>query len=338
MRSWWTCLLLLASCTGVLAQSFDNGSMAPPATEGLSTPTKKTPTIKRGTTWFVRPQKDSAGSQLLYAQGLHLEGRLRAAYRAYNALVYAWPDSTQAVTAQVACAEVMEERRSYADAFDEYQYLIDRYAGQFDYNAVLDKQFGIANHLMTTRRGQFLFFPGFEAPERALPLFTQIVENAPSWDKAPQAQFNIGMIHEKAHDWSEANTAYEILQNRYETSPWAEPAGFHAAYCLYKESLDRPNDVNACNAARSGLVRFIRAYPNGSDVPEARDYLNALNTRYAGLVYERARYYDRIAHRPASALVAYRSFVKQFPDSEQAATAKVRIQELQKETKTHDAP
>lgn len=326
----------MASCAGIWAQSFDNGMPPPP--DGQLAPPKKTATIKRGTTWLVKPQKKTAPEQLAYAEELRQDGRLRAAYRAYNSLVYAWPDTSQAVTAQVACAEVMEERDAYADAFEEYQYLIDRYAGQFDYNAILDRQFGIANHLMTTPRLHFLFFPGFEAPERALPLFTQIVENAPSWDKAPQAQFNIGMIHEKNHDWTEANTAYEILENRYETSPWAEPAGFHSALCLYKESLDRPNDLNACNAARSSLVRFIRTYPNGSEIPEARDDLNALNTRYASLVYERARYYDQIAHRPASALVAYRNFVKQFPTSELAATANARIQALQKETKTHDAP
>jgi len=312
--------------------------MAPPAEGQEGAPAKKSAVIKRGTTWLVKPQKATANEQLTYAGELRLEGRLRAAYKAYNALVYAWPDSALAVTAQVACAEVLVERRDYAKAFEEYQYLIDRYMGQFDYNAVLDKQFGIANHLMTTRRGQFLFFPGFEAAERALPLFAKIVENAPSWDKAPQAQFNIGMIHEKDKDWTDATTAYEVLQNRYETSPWAEPAGFHEAYCLYRDSQDRPNDENACNAARAALVRYLRTYPSGSDVPQARESLNALNTRFANLVYERARYYDKIARRPASALVAYRDFVKRFPNSELAETAKARIQALQQETKTHEAP
>jgi len=312
--------------------------MAAPPAAGSGVPAKKSVTIKRGTTWMVRPQKATAAEQLVYAQGLRLEGRLRAAYRAYNALVYAWPDTAQAVTAQVACAEVSEERRDYPKAFDEYQYLIDRYTGQFDYHAVLDKQFGIANHLMTTRRGKFLFFPGFEAPERALPFFEKIIDNAPSWDKAPLAQFYIGQIHEKSGDWAEANTAYEILQNRYETSPWAEPAGFHAACCLYEDSKHRPNDENACNAARAALVRFIRSYPTGADVPEARVRLNALNDRFATLVYERARYYDRIAKRPAAALISYRDFVKRFPNSALTEQARARIQTLQKEVKTDDTP
>ena len=338
MRSWCACLVLLASCTGVWAQAFDNHMEAPPA-DGLGgAPAKRNAVIKRGTTWLVKPQKTTADAQLLYAEDLRQEGRLRAAYNAYNALVYAWPDTSQAVTAQVACADVLVDRRDYAKAFDEYQYLIDRYTGQFDYHAVLDKQFGIANHLMTTPRGKFLFFPGFDSPERALPLFTQIVENAPSWEKAPQAQFYIGQIHEKNHDWTEATTAYELLQNRYETSPWAEPAGYHEAFCLYRDSKDRPNDENACNAARAALVRYLRTYPNGSDVPQARDCLNTLNARFASLIYERARYYDKIARRPASALVSYRDFVKRFPNSELAETARARIQVLQKETKTNDAP
>ncbi len=337
MRYACALLILIAACSDGFAQGFDNQvNSAPQAGRAMDKPAA-TP-VKRGTSWRIKPQRDNADAQLAYAGGLREASRLRAAYRAYNALVYAWPDTAQAVTAQVACAEILETRGDYPKAFNEYQYLFDRYVGQFDYRRTLEKQFAIANHLMTARRGQMGFLPGFEAPERALPLFERIIQNAPSWDNAALCQYNIGLIHEKNEDWEEAIAAFELLQNRYENSPWAAPAAFREAYGLYQIMLDRPNDENAYHAARSALVRFIKSYPNSTHIAAARDYLKALITRYTVIVYDRALYYDRIAKRPASALIAYEDFVKRFPNSELADTANARIAVLRKEAPPHDTP
>jgi TolA-binding protein len=336
MRYWCALGIFIAVCTGAFAQAFDNQTA--PAPMGPRATARTTVPAKRGTSWFIKTQRDTAAEQLAYADNLRQENRLRSAYRAYNGLVHAWPDTVQAVTAQVACAEVLEARGNYLKAFDEYQYLIDRYVGQFDYRSTLEKQFAIANHLMTARRGRVLFLPGFEAPERALPLFETLIRNAPSWDKAPLCQYNIGLIHEKNEEWEEAVAAFELLQNRYETSPWTEPAAFREAAGLYQLTLDRPNDENACHTARSALVRYIRAYPNSPSMATAREYLKALNTRYATLVYERAVFYDQLARKPAAALIAYEDFVKKFPDSERAAQARARLETLRKEAPPHDTP
>ncbi len=338
MRNWCLCLAVLVCGTSVFAQAFDNRMDTPPQTPGGSAGAEKTMRVKRGTTWRIKPQRSMARDQLAYANELRRNGKLRAAYRAYNALVYAWPDTSIAVTAQVACAEVEEARQRYTSAFDEYQYLVDHYAGQFDYQAVLSRQFDIATRLLITRRGKFLFMPGFEAPERALPLFEKIIANAPSWDKAPLAQFSIGQIHEKNEEWDGAIAAYEMLQNRYDASPLAESAAYREAYCLYRDCQDRPNDENAANAARIALVRYLRTYPAAADAATAREYLNALNARQAKLVYGRAEYYDRIAKRPAAALRAYQDFLKRFPNSDLAETARSRIAALQQEVKPHETP
>lgn len=327
--------IFLSACAIVLAQGFDdrlNTNVQGPSTR---TPAKDV-LVKRGTTWRIRPEFPDAERQLTYANGLRANKRLKAAYNAYNALVYAWPDSAQAVTAQVACAEVAEARGDYVKSFDEYQYLIDRYVGQFDFQRTLERQFAIANYLMTARRGKFLFLPGFEASERALPLFEKIVQNAPSWEQAPLAQMNIGTIHEKNDDWEQAITAYEVLQNRYEGSSCTETAAFREASCQYRLYLDRPNDVNACNAARSTLVRFIQTYPGSQSVGEARQNLDRLNQRIETLAYERAVFYDELAKRPRAALMAYQDFVRKFPESERAQLASRRIETLRKDIKADE--
>jgi outer membrane protein assembly factor BamD (BamD/ComL family) len=306
------------------------GSEIPATGPSVQTPTtvESKMTVKRGVHWYRHPARDTAAEQEAYAFSLYEKNRLRAAANAYQSLVYAWPDSPQAVAAQLALAKIQQQREKYDKAFTEYQYLIDNYAGKFNYPEVLQLQFQIANYLMTAKRGQFLFFPGFEAPERALPLFESIIRNAPSWDKAPLAQFNIGMIHESNDETEEAIAAYEVLLNRYPRSPWAPDASFHQACCLEKLSAERPNDESAINAARSALVNYIRRYPDSSGIPEARSRLDRLNKRRETLAFEHASFYDRLAKRPEAAIQSYEDFLKRFPTSDSAPLARERIEKL----------
>lgn len=316
--------LLSLSASLLFAAGYESGfnDEVSPAREAAK------PRLKRGVHWYRKPSRTTEAEQEKLAYEYYQGSRLRKAANAYQAQVYAWPDSSRAAAAQLSLAKIQQKRGKYEEAFKEYQYLVDNYPGQFSYPEVLDLQFQIASYLMHAKVGKWLFLPGFSSPERATPLFEQIIRNAPSSEKAPEAQFNIGRIHERNGEGEEAIAAYEVLQNRYPGSPWAQQAGFRQAICLYLLSDQRRNDENALNAARSALAAFIRTYPASPDVATAETYLRTLNTRLAALVYERARYYDRIAGKTEAALQAYEDFVKNFPHSELAEMARARIGEL----------
>lgn len=286
--------------------------------------------IKRGVHWYRYPNKKNDIEQEKFAYQLYRDGRLRKAANAYQALVYAWPDSPKAALAQLALAKTQQKRGRYDEAFNEYQYLIDHYPGQFIYTDVLEFQFQIATYLMHAKTGKFLFFPGFASPERALPMFEKIIRNAPSWDKSPIAQYNIGRIHEMNGNEEEAISAYESLQNRYPSSTWAAQASFREASCLCRLADQRKNDENALNSARAALVDFIRSHPESQDASTARTLLHALNIRRASMAYERARFYDQHTERREAALIAYEDFIKNFPSSDLASAARNRIDQLRK--------
>jgi outer membrane protein assembly factor BamD (BamD/ComL family) len=329
MRLLFYAILVAVLCQDRISQAAGSDTWSAQDTPSQSHDINK-PRIKRGVHWYRYPNKQTDSDQEKFAYALYQAGRLRRAANAYQALVYAWPDSRKAAPAQLALAKIQQKRGQYEDAFDEYQYLIDNYPGQFNYAEVLEFQFQIASYLMHARTGQFLILPGFQSPERALPLFEKIIRNAPSWGKAPLAQFNIARIHEMNDNLEEAVTAYELLQNRYQSSPWAGQASFREAYSLFRLSDQRKNDENALNAARAALVDFIRSYPASPDVGQAETYLRTLNTRLTTMAFERALFYDRQSRRPEAALLAYEDFLKNFPASEQAATAQQRIEQLRK--------
>jgi len=286
---------------------------------------------KKSRSIFHRPAEDTPAEQLATAIAREKAGRLRSARGAYNDLVHHWHDSREATEAQFALARILFEQRKYEKSFEAFQYLIDHYAGRFKYNDALDYQHRIANQIMNDRWGDVLFLPGFEAPERALPLLNQIVANAPNWSKAPGVRLTVGMIHEDLKDYEEAVGAYDAVEQHHAKSPEAETAAFRKAHCLYVLSEKTPRDEKRCRAALSALASFLARHKQSPDRDEAETYLAELKTRLSEMYYGRALFYDEIARRPTAALIAYRDFLKKFPASERAQVVYARIEELQQE-------
>jgi len=295
-----------------------------PQVEPAAHPERKQPSF------FHRPARRSPAAQLAFARELEADGRARAARRQYQALVHTWHDSEEAAAAQAALARLLEQARRYRRAFEEYQYLLDHYAGLFPYEEALAGQFRIANLLRTWRRGRFLFFPGFAAPEAALPLFEQIVENAPGWHRAAEAQFAIGLIRQELGDEEEAVQAFERLQRRYPDSDFVAGAAYRRAACLDEIARAQMRDEQSCRRALSALSGCLRDYPEHKAAAEARERMDRLNARLARMSYERALFYDRDGKHPRAALIAYRDFLQKFPSAERSDRAAERIAALRR--------
>lgn len=286
-------------------------------------PDKKTPGL-----FMHRPDKDTPEAQLTYANQLLEGGKKKKAMKQYRALVHEWHEAPEAAQAQKSYASLLEQKNKYIKAFDEYQYLIDHFTGQVSHKEVLDRQFRLANHEMTRRRCKIFFMPGYTAPEAALPLFTKIVANGPNWEKAPQSQFYIGLIHEQSEGYEDAVDAYEVVATRYKDSEFGSDAAFRRANCLFLMANRATRDEGSCNRALSALASFIADYAGDPDIKEAKENLETLKVRLAGIYYEKAMFYDLVQKRPESAIIAYTDFIKRFPLSERSDEAAERIAEL----------
>ncbi len=283
--------------------------------------------IKPSYGYFIRPSRENPTAQLAYARELEADGRRRAANRAYRALVKTWPTSPEAPKAQFAYARMLDEKGKTSQAVEEYEYLLQEYVAGFPHQEVFEKLYAMGRELLDGRRAR-LFFGGFKAPERAIPIFQTIVSYGPHWEKAPEAQYLIGVAHERNKDYELAIPAYDLARARYPDSPWAEHAAFQKTQCLYLLSQESPNSERLVEDAWLSLVLFMREYRNSEHMPTALAYRDALLARRAWHAFERASFYDRIARKPAAALRAYEDFAKRFPDSEWAPIARTRIEAL----------
>ena len=298
------------------------------ATTASAVPYEETSARSHWYNSWIRPAKDNPHAQLVYADQLRAAGRLRAAGSEYRLLTVFWPEAAEAPKAQLAYAQTFDMRQKWQDAFEEYSYLIEHYPGTFPYNDILQRQFEIAELLMTTPKGKFLFFPGFQAPERAVPLFEKILEHGPEWEKAPEVQYLIGRANELSDQHELAVVAYLSTQVRYPDSPFAEQAAYHRAICLEYLSRSEPNNEAALDEAWSTVHQFVTRYPKSDKTPECLKLRDELLRRRARHAYNRASYYDTIAHQPKAALLEYQDFVRLFPHSDWTPHAQQRIEQL----------
>jgi tetratricopeptide (TPR) repeat protein len=283
---------------------------------------------KHGWHPFLRPAERNPTAQLVFADRLLKAGQTKAARKQYLALTVYWPESREAAAAQRQYAKLLDLKGKEYKAFDEYQRLFNRYPGQFPYDEVLNRQFEISTNVMSRRKGKFLFFPGFTAPEQAIPMFQAILTNAPQWQRSAETQYLIGRANELSLEYEAAIDQYMTVQHRYPNSVYAEIASFQTAYCYYLLAMESPNNEQILDAAWSAMTLFLNNHPTSEQTPVVTEYRNTIYRQRAKMAYEKAYYYDKNAKRPESALIAYETMVRQFPHSDWTSLAQLRIEAL----------
>ena len=311
---WVFCFLLL-------------GALLAPEAGAIAKPYVETAPA-RGFHLFIRPKKKSAAAQWEHVQALDRAGKTRAAANQALALRIWWPHAPEASGAQLLYARLLERRNRPQAAFDAYQHLVEHYTGRFEFNEVLGRQMQIAKTLMERKKGKFLFLPGFDAPERAIPLFEKIVASAPEGRDAAEAYYLTGVANERTYEYDQAIEAYFTALNRFPDSPFAEPSAYSQAQCHIKVSNEAPNDNRALDTARAACFLFLQRYPDSPRRASVEADLARLHNQQVLNAYARARDYDRILRKPAAALIEYQSFVALFPNADQAPEARLRIAQL----------
>ena len=312
---------------GRLAIALAGAALAAPAPVAAAKPyTEEAP--NRGFHLLIHAKETTPAAQWRHVQALDADGRTRAAAKQALALRIYWPNAEEAPQAQTYYARRLEQRGHFEAAFNAYQHLVDHYPGRFEFNDVLDRQMQLAMAYMARKKGKFLFFPGFDAPERAIPLFQKIVASAPEGKHAAEAYFRIGAAHESAYDYPEAIDAYFTALNRFPQSEFAAQAAYAQARCHLQVSADSPNDRRALDEAVAACSLFLQRQPNAEQRAEIEARVAQLRAQQAAAAFAQARYYDRVLRKPESALIEYRTFLALFPDAPQAAEARHRIAQL----------
>ena len=288
------------------------------------------PDLKTPCHLWGAPAEDDPASQLARARAFEARGRRKAARKAYDALVHNWGTSAEAPVAQLSVARLREAAGDLEEAFTEYQYYLERYAGSnpapgYDWLDVVRSQYGIASALLPkSGRGPFSVSPGLVAS-----MFRHVVLNAPDWEKAPEAALQEGHARERDHDWDAAVAAYDRLMAKYPASRVRVEACYRAGECRWRVSEKWPNDERALVNALETMRRALRLDPSHAMAPETSRRVAALSARATRMAWERAEFYDRIRKNPDAARLAYAEFLRLYPAAKEAPAARARLAELE---------
>lgn len=282
--------------------------------------------------WFGIGAPDGATplAQLEIAKKLEANGEYKAAAKAYDALVREWPAAVEAPEAQHRLAVLCESHLGeYADAYEEYAYLLDFYAKDCPYAKVVETQYKLVNLLYDTRR----VFMGmsFTGNRELRQMYERIVRRAPGAAYVPEAMLKIADLREQDTDYEESIKVYSTLRSRYIGTDEARKA-------LYREAKARmwlvrrlAYNLPRCKDTESYLKLALRNDPSHPDTEEMRRWLTELSDYLSEDAWTRARFYDTKQRTRHAAIAAYERFVSEHPDSSHADEARARIAKLKEE-------
>lgn len=321
--------LLFALC--LLAPALLLGQGYEPDTAGYTESSAGGGTVRRTPGFFARlfnsPVRTNATEQLAHAKALLDGGRDRKALNAFRATFLFWPTAKEAPDALLAYAALLQKRGKYSASFDEYQYLVDSYAGRFPYDTVIDSQYALANQVRTERYGRWFFGIGFVTPERAIPYYFQVASNAPNWKLAPEAMLSAAAIYQQDEQFEPAINAYSDLQTRYPGTDEAKESAFQMVQCLMEIARRQPNNTQHTMDTRAAVALYLRDHPDSPRQDQLKGYLKELDDRQARALLDRAYLYER-ARKNGVAVALYRQLVDEFPDSPLADKARLKIKTL----------
>ncbi len=277
---------------------------------------------------FGGPSREGPEAQWTRCNELVNAGKERAAIRHCGYLAETWPEHPLAIEALRLKGDLYFARGKHKEAFDAYQVLMDRYAGKFDYDALLQQQFEVAVALEERYIRAIFGLSRYQNPEDAIPLYRQLLTNAPHWEKGPEILHRIGEILMRGKKFREAITEFDLFSQRYPNSPLREEAAIRRTEAFVEIARRYPTDARATENAWVAITYYLETHPGGSEAAPTLALQREFNDRMAKTRFDQAEFYLNAMRRPEAALAAYRALVEQFPDSEWTQRAKARIQEL----------
>jgi outer membrane assembly lipoprotein YfiO len=158
-------------------------------------------------------------------------------------------------------------------------------------------------------------------------ILREVVDEHPYGPRSDEAEFRIGRYLMKEGDYSGAAHEFTLLLGTYRESNYREEAAFLKAKATYLSNQGAQRDVLPYAEGLAGLDAYVKEYPSGKFVDEAKVLREEIELALAEKQYRIGEFYVRRG-RPRSAEVYFESVVKQHPGSPWAAKAEKELGSL----------
>jgi outer membrane protein assembly factor BamD len=250
----------------------------------------------------------------------------RTALRAYKRVTKKYPNSLYAPEAFYHSGYIRLARRQYLKAFVAFQEIVVRYPSTSKFNEVVGQQYRIASAMLDGAHNRnWLLIPGFRNREASIPMFEQILLNAPYSEYAPLSLMSIAKAHQLFHSPEEAIDALDRMINTYPKSVLAPDAYLRLAQA-YASLVEGPNyDQTATKEAITYFEDFMILYPGDPSIAAAEKGLTQMKQVLAESKLRIGDYYFKYRQNYKAAKVFYNEAITDYPDSSVATRARTQL-------------
>ena len=274
-------------------------------------------------------QRPRAKDQLEVAQSAFDRKDYSLALKAARRVVKVWPLSDYAPQAQYLVGRCYEAKGKDEKAFAEYQKVLEKQPKMASFPEILQRQYDIANLYLAGKWFKLWgVIPIFSSMDKTSAMYEKIVKTGPYSEVAPQAQMKIGAAREKQSNYALAAKAYETAADRYHDRPQvAAEALYKEGSAFKKQAQTAEYDQSTAGQAIATYTDFMTLYPSDPRAAQAQKAITSLKLEQARGSFQIAKFYEKYK-RWAGALVYYNEVIILDPNSQYAAKARLRIDEL----------
>lgn len=275
-------------------------------------------------------EESEAAAMLENGKARLSSGSTGSANRTFKKIIKNYPNAQATAEARFLHGQILMTKGRWAKAFDSFQELIDNHADYQNFDRVIGAQFECATALMEGARGRILWIiPGFRQYDKAIDQFEQIVRNAPYGDYAPLSLMNIAIISEQEEDPEIAIDALDRLINYYPQSMLAADAYYNMAETYSNLVKGAEYDQGSTRQAISYYEDFLILFPQSSYLGEVEANLESMENLLASSRLSLGDFFYNYRANNTAALVFYNETITIAPESESAAEARQRIDDIE---------
>jgi outer membrane assembly lipoprotein YfiO len=284
---------------------------------------------------FINPKyavKETPKKQFDWAMGFFESEDYKKAIAEFEKLIKHYPLSKSASEAQFYKAQAYENIGEYYRAFEDYQLVIDKYPYTERVEEIIEREYRIGNMFYAGHKTKILGVALLPAKDKAIEIFSKVVENAPYGKYGDIAQFKLGQCYMEMKDYINAALAFKEIIETYPKSPLIDDAKYQIAMCAANSVRGPEYNEEDTEKAIKEFKDFVKRYPDSYMEKEARDFISKLEDQKAQNNFNIAHFYERQGNRD-SAVIYYQEIVDRYSGSEWATMAAERLQRIRKQAK-----
>jgi outer membrane protein assembly factor BamD (BamD/ComL family) len=244
----------------------------------------------------------------------------------YKDIVTRYRFTDAASNAQFEYAVLVRSEGKLQAAYDAFQKFINDYRQNSLFNDAIQQQFEIAEEARSGKKeAKLLMIPMKTDRSATIKMYQGVISNSPYGKYAPYAQFAIGEVYQDDGDKANANIAFQTVVENYPNTKLSSEAQFRIG-AISSAAARKSQDSANLTDTRDALETYKATNPTGERTSEAESLLGQVNEAQAEQSLEIAKFYEATG-KPKAAAIYYNEAIK-FGSAESALVAREKLAAL----------